>query len=237
MSKVDSSTIITKDESIDAASVAGYLRQHPDFFNEHSALLADIKLTHDCGPATSLIERQTQVMRHKILDYAARMSDILTTARRNDVQFEKTKRLVLELITATHLNALTGALKESFTGEFHADAVHLALFSSLKTADNHPNLSSAKSLDESANFAETQKLANKNWAYFQAFKGPAMVHLFPDHNKLQSSAVVPLYLADKALGVLIIASNNANHYNDQLDTLFLNHVAAVISRCLGRIQA
>jgi uncharacterized protein YigA (DUF484 family) len=237
MSKVDSSTIITKDESIDAASVAGYLRQHPDFFNEHSALLADIKLTHDCGPATSLIERQTQVMRHKILDYAARMSDILTTARRNDVQFEKTKRLVLELITATHLNALTEALKESFTGEFHADAVHLALFSSLKTADNHPNLSSAKSLDESANFAETQKLANKNWAYFQAFKGPAMVHLFPDHNKLQSSAVVPLYLADKALGVLIIASNNANHYNDQLDTLFLNHVAAVISRCLGRIQA
>ena len=237
MSKVDSNTIITKDEPIDAASVAGYLRQHPDFFNEHSSLLADIKLTHDCGQATSLIERQTQVMRHKIQDYAARMSDILTTARRNDVQFEKTKRLVLELATATHLNALTEALKEGFTGEFHADAVHLVLFSSLKTADNHPNLSSAKSLDESVHFAETQKLASKNWTYCQAFKGPAMVHLFPGHNKLQSSAVVPLYLADKALGVLIIASNNANHYTDQLDTLFLNHVAAVIGRCLGRIQA
>ena len=133
MSKVDSNTISTKDESIDAASVASYLRQHPAFFNEHSALLADIKLTHDCGQATSLIERQTQVMRHKIQDYAARMSDILTTARRNEVQFEKTKRLVLELATATHLNALTEALKESFTEEFHADAMHLALFSSTLT--------------------------------------------------------------------------------------------------------
>jgi uncharacterized protein YigA (DUF484 family) len=37
------------------------------------------------------------------------------------------------------------------------------------------------------------------------------------------------------LGVLIIASKADDHYSDQLDTLFLNHVAAVTSRCLGRI--
>jgi uncharacterized protein YigA (DUF484 family) len=237
MSKIDSNPITTKDEPIDACAVASYLRQNPDFFNQHSGLLSDLELTHNCGQATSLIERQTQVMRHKIQDAEARMSDILITARRNDVQFEKTKRLVIELAAATHLNAVTEALNQSFTGEFHADAVHLVLFSSLQAADNHPNLSSAKSLNENTHYADIQKLAEKNWAYCQAFKDPAVAHLFPDHDKLQSSAIVPLYLTDKAVGVLIIASNCADHYSDQLDTLFLSHVAAVTGRCLGRIQA
>ena len=62
-----------------------------------------------------------------------------------------------------------------------------------------------------------------------------MEQLFPSYKKLKSSAIVPLYLHEKALGVLIIASNSADHYSDQLDTLFLNHVAAVTSRCLGRM--
>tara|TARA_B110000285_G_C15135585_1_gene626625 strand:- start:1168 stop:1881 length:714 start_codon:yes stop_codon:yes gene_type:complete len=236
MSKIDSNTTTTKDEPLDADAVAHYLRQNPDFFIQHSGLLADIELAHDCGHATSLIERQTQVMRHKIQDYAERMSDILTTARRNDVQFEKTKRLVITLAAAADLNALTDALKQSFTEEFHADAVHLALFSCLNTTDSHPNLSSAENLDEHAYNADIQALASKNWAYCQAFKGAPIDHLFPDHSKLKSSAIVPLYIADEPLGVLIIASNSVDHYSDQLDTLFLNHVAAVTGRCLGRIQ-
>ena len=237
MSKIDSNTIATKDEPLDADTVASYLRHNPDFFIQHSGLLVDIELSHDCGQATSLIERQTQVMRHKIQDYAERMSDILTTARRNDVQFEKTKRLVIELAAAADLNALTEALKQSFTGEFHADAVHLALFSCLNTTDNHPSLSSAENLDKNAYNADIQALASKDWAYCQVFKGGAMNPLFPNHSKLKSSAIVPLYLADQPLGVLIIASNSTDHYSDQLDTLFLNHVAAVTARCLGRIQA
>ena len=236
MSKIKSNTVATKDEPLNADAVASYLRQNPDFFNQYSSLLADIELAHDCGQATSLIERQTQVMRGKMEGYAERISDILTTARRNDVQFEKTKRLVIELAAATHLNALTESLKVSFTKEFHADAVHLALFSSLKATDNHPSLSSAKTLDQNPYYANIQKLASKNWAYCQTFKGAAMEHLFPDHDKLKSSAIVPLYLDDNVLGVLIIASNCADHYSDQLDTLFLNHVAAVTGRCLGRIQ-
>ncbi len=174
-------------------------------------------------------------MRQKIQDYATRMSDVLSTARSNDVQFEKTKRLVTELSAATHLNDITEALKQSFTAEFHSDAVQLVLFSDLKSQDNHANLSSTQSIDNKVDRAHIQALAAKNWAYCQTFSGPAMEQLFPSYKKLKSSAIVPLYRHEKALGVLIIASNSADHYSDQLDTLFLNHVAAVTSRCLGRM--
>jgi|TARA_B110001469_G_scaffold41666_1_gene41179 uncharacterized protein YigA (DUF484 family) len=235
MSHLDGNPTKTNNEALDAIAVADYLRKNPDFFNQHAELLADIALAHDCGQATSLIERQTQVMRQKIQDDTARMSDILSTARRNDVQFEKTKRLVIELAAATHLNGLTEALKQSFTAEFHSDAVHLVLFSALKAMDNHPNLSSTKNSDQHVHYADIEALASKNWAYCQAFKGAAMEHLFPDHEQLKSCAIVPLYLDHTALGVIIIVSKAADHYSDQLDTLFLNHVAAVTSRCLGRI--
>lgn len=97
-------------------------------------------------------------------------------------------------------------------------------------------MSSAEHPEENTYNAEIKALASSNWAYCQGFKVTSMSHLFLDHSKLKSSAIVPLYLADQPLGVLIIASNCADHYSDQLDTLFLNHVAAVTGRCLGRIQ-
>ena len=235
MSNIDTNSATNQDRPIDASAVTNYLSQNPDFFNQRSELLATIDLAHNCGQATSLIERQTQIMRQKIQDYATRMSDVLSTARRNDVQFEKTKRLVTELSAATHLNDITEALKQSFTAEFHSDAVQLVLFSDLKSQDNHANLSSTQSIDNEVDRAHIQALAAKNWAYCHPFDGLAMEQLFPSYKKLKSSAIVPLYLREKALGVLIIASNSADHYSDQLDTLFLNHVAAVTSRCLGRM--
>ena len=210
-------------------AVADYLRKNPGFFKQFPELLADVELAHNCGQATSLIERQAQIMRKKLQDYAIKMSDILSTARRNDMQFEKTKRLVIELAAATNHNSLTETLQQSFVNEFHADAIHLALFSPLDKDDTHQNLSNAA--DEPVIVA----LATKKWASCQTFKGAELAALFTGHTELKSCAIVPLYLADKALGVLIIASNAPDHYNEQLDTLFLNHVAAVTGRCLGRL--
>ena len=211
--------------------VADYLRQNPQFLSQHPGLLTEIELSHECGQATSLIERQTLLMRQKLQDSTAKMTDLLSNARRNDVQFEKTKRLVIELAAATDLNGLTEALKQSFLGEFHADAVHLALFSDLSELDFHPNLSNA------ANNTEVVTLADKNWAYCQAFKGTGLTELFDADAALKSCALVPLYMGGKALGILIIASTAEDHYNEQLNTLFLNHVAAVTGRCLGRLAA
>ncbi|MCO4838212.1 MAG: DUF484 family protein [Oceanospirillaceae bacterium] len=236
MSTIDSNTQAAHSVKLDEQSVARYLRENPTFISQHPDLLAHIELAHECGQATSLIERQTLMMRQKITHNAARMSDILSTARRNDVQFEKTKRLVIELAAAADLNGLTEALKQSFTQEFSASAVHLALFSPVKNTDDHINLSSVHSADENEHYNQIQALSSKKWAYCQAFESVTMAALFPGYKKLKSSAIVPLYLADKAIGVLIIASDSKDHYNDQLDTLFLNHVASVTSACLGRIR-
>lgn len=235
MNKIKSNTT-TDDVQLDAESVARYLRQNPTFISQHTDLLAHIELAHKCGETVSLIERQALQMRQKIQNDTETLSDILSIARRNDLQFEKTKGLVIKLAGATDLISLTTALKQSFTQEFDAHEMHLALFSPIKETQSHPNLSSVTRLDNNQHCVDIQSLAFKSWAYCQTFEGEAMRSLFPDNDQLKSTAIVPLHLAEKAVGVLIIASTQSNHYNDQLDTLFLNHVASVIASCLGRMQ-
>lgn len=42
-----------------------YLRDHPNFFEGHQDLLADMILPHETGTAVSLIERQVQILREQ----------------------------------------------------------------------------------------------------------------------------------------------------------------------------
>ena len=62
--------------ALSAQSVALFLRQNPHFLTEHEDLLTHLELAHECGEATSLIQRQTQVMRQKIEDNAQKSSDM-----------------------------------------------------------------------------------------------------------------------------------------------------------------
>ena len=40
---------------LDDATVAGYLRSHPDFFERMPGLISELSLPHDAGSAVSLV--------------------------------------------------------------------------------------------------------------------------------------------------------------------------------------
>lgn len=65
-SDLDTSLVANHDSALNSDSVAHYLAHHPDFFREHSELLAQVNLTSPLtGRAVSLAERQMEVMRSK----------------------------------------------------------------------------------------------------------------------------------------------------------------------------
>ncbi|WP_286716404.1 DUF484 family protein, partial [Thalassolituus sp. UBA2009] len=47
------------------ADVVQYLQDHPDFFIGKDDLLADLRVPHNAGAATSLVERQLSVHRQR----------------------------------------------------------------------------------------------------------------------------------------------------------------------------
>ena len=51
--------------ALTAEMVADYLRRHPEFFNDHPELVAEIAVPHGSGDAVSLVERQVRALREQ----------------------------------------------------------------------------------------------------------------------------------------------------------------------------
>ena len=93
--------------------IVQYLQDHPDFFIAKDDLLSGLRIPHDSGQATSLIERQLAIYRERNVELRQRLTDLLENARRNDKLFGKTRRLVLALIDAKNWIDVEAALDDS----------------------------------------------------------------------------------------------------------------------------
>src|SRR5680860_803746 len=83
--------------------VAEYLRNNPDFFIDQDELLRSLTLPHDSGRAISLVERQVHLFREQRDTLRHEMAELVSIARHNDRLFEKSKRLLMQVIEAHNL--------------------------------------------------------------------------------------------------------------------------------------
>ncbi|MBV2204900.1 MAG: DUF484 family protein, partial [Pseudomonas sp.] len=113
----------------DAEAVAAYLRAHPEFFVDHDELLTELRLPHQPGAAVSLVERQVKLLRERNIEMRHRLSQLMDVARDNDRLFDKTRRLVLDLLDASSLEEVVSAVEDSLRHEFQVPYVSLILFS------------------------------------------------------------------------------------------------------------
>ena len=68
---------------LDEKTVADYLRENTEFFQNNPSLLADLEIPHSVGPAVSLVEHQVTFMRERIMDMRRRTIELLASARVN----------------------------------------------------------------------------------------------------------------------------------------------------------
>lgn len=83
--------------------VRDFLQANPTFLDKNPDILESLSLPHNAGNAVSLVERQVGVMRDRNKEMRKRLDNMLETAHDNDLLFEKTKRLVLNLLEAKNL--------------------------------------------------------------------------------------------------------------------------------------
>ena len=222
-------------QSMAPEAVVAYLRDNPDFLQQHTKVLEYQNLSHKCGSATSLVERQVMVLRQRIQNYGSKLSELLQTARRNDIQFDKTKRLVTELSGCTTTADMCQALTTSFIEEFHASIVRLVYFGDRSITSAHASLQMLSKQDKET--AMLMDLFEKQpWSFCQSVKGSLLSELLPKYDEeLRSFAIIPIHVHEQPTACVIIASSALDHYTQEMDTLFLNHVAAVCSRVFTRL--
>ena len=228
MSEQNAALETTTEDVIDEQQIADYLADNPDFFSRHLGLLEKLYVPHQSGAAVSLVERQTSVLREKTRQLNGHLSDLIEIARHNDMQFEKTKRMVLALLEANSLDDVAVAVDESLCQDFHGDSTALLLFSETELDANNLRImrrddaTPVELLIESSLVSCGQLDQEQTQFLFQQ-----------DASRIASAAVVPL-VRGETFGLLAVGSYDPQYFQSSQGTLFLSYVGEVLSSVLHR---
>lgn len=206
--------------ALNDATVADYLRRHPDFFLRHDYLLTDLELPHNAKGAVSLIERQVAVLREQRQELKRKLQHLTQTARDNEHLLERIEQLILGLLEARGSEALLRRLREGLREDFHADAVELRLFAGDSTK--------ARELFDKVIGRGEPVCGHIAPAQAQFLFGKAA-------DELASGAVIPLFApgSTECIGMLGIGSIDQRRFHAEMGTTFLRYLGAVVARLLG----
>ncbi len=215
------------------AAVVDYLRAHPAFFVDHDYLLKEIRVPHVTGSAISLVERQVHIFREQRDQLRNEMAELIAVARENDRFFEKSKRLLLNLLESKSLEEVSIVLDDSIRNDFKLDHVSLLLFG---REDEYP-ATNLQIVELSAITEELGHVLESSRAICGRLQPAHLDILFPQAQaEVGSAAVIPLRFGE-LLGTFSIGSKDQNYFDRGMGTLFLSYISDTLSRILPPLLA
>ncbi len=197
-----------------AENVAEYLQKNPGFFNEHAGLLTELVLPHPHGGRTiSLSERQLLVLRERVKELEKKLFDWMEIARENEALQDKVHQYTLALFGADALAALQDIATRNLREIFSVPHATIRLWQ-----EQPPRA-------EVMNFAEqlTKPVCVHQAVHdTQSWFGESAEHL-------RSFAYLPLHMNGQTIGMLILASEDAQRFYPEMGTVFLQRIAELVS--------
>lgn len=207
--------------------VARYLQDHPEFFEEHADVLAEIHVPHPHGGrAIPLSERQIVSLREKTRVLEAKLRELVQFGEENDALGERVHRAAMELIKAPDLGAMLRVIYYNLREDFAVPHVSIRVWSE---TDHAPLAEFERASQEVRVFAESLKhpyCSGKPMFETGQWFGEA-------ESIVKSFAYVPLR-ADKVFGLLILASEDPQRFYPEMGTLYLKRLGELVSTGLGR---
>lgn len=215
-------------KQISEEQVIAFLRSQSDFFVKHDYLLRDLKIPHQSGAAISLGERQVQVFREHRDDLKEQLNQLISVAQENDKHFEKSKRLLLNLLEIKTLDEVEFVVNEAFKNDANIDFTSVVVFGE---RTDYP--ASDINVIELASAAEQLgSLLDSTKAVCGHFTPEQLRCLFPsDADSVNSAAIIPLRNGE-ALGMFCLGSKSSKHFDSSMGSLFLSYISDFISRIL-----
>jgi uncharacterized protein YigA (DUF484 family) len=224
---------VEEQADIQASEVVAYLRRHPDFFVEQDELLGELHIPHRSGKAISLVERQLNLFREQRDHYQQQLLDLIATARQNDRFFDKSKRLLMNLVEAQSLDEVVIVLQDSFLEDFSVDFCSLLLFGS---GERFP-LTNVSLLSEEASRRVLGDMPDHHKAICGKLSPEKADLLFHKNaREVASAAVIPLRNGE-VLGMLSIGSRRTDYFESSMGSLFLSYISDFLGRILAILMA
>ncbi|CAH0527385.1 DUF484 family protein [Vibrio hippocampi] len=199
--------------------IAQYLADHPDFFKDRESLVETLSLPCHQQGTVSLVGVQLQRQRERIEALEEEITTLMSLAARNDKTFYEFMALQEALLKCSNLPSVVRAIE--------ATAHDLGLKGYVKLL-NHKDDTHAISMENWQRF-NTNHLNGKA-AYLGRLRQADRQLLFGQHPvpEMGSYVVMPLK-RQFAQGFLIFSSDEGGHFQPDMDTLFLRHLAMLVS--------
>lgn len=197
--------------------IAGYLQEHPQFFENYAEMLAGIFIPHPYGGRTiSLSERQLLALREKNKALEKKLQELLAYGKENDELQNKVHQFACELFAARSLEAAQESVVSQMRERF---AVPRAVMRVWEAAP--PSAEMLTFADQTVQPVCMHRAMYDTNAWF----GEGAEHL-------RSFAYLPLRNGEQSIGLLILASEDQQRFYPEMGTLFLQRIAEISSAAL-----
>ncbi len=225
---------LPKQDKTTEHDIVQYLRDHPDFFEQHQDLLADMALLHESGSAVSLIERQVSILREQKDDARAKLHALINVAEKNEQLSQRFNRLILALLDTQSFGQVIDFIQQRFVKDFDAHSVSIRIIKgSLISQQQIPGSASS----DNYNMEIFDKVIKNRKPVCGRLPMDQLEQLFvDDYEKIRSAVLIPLIKDDKSecLGLLAIGSVDKDRFRADMGTLFLSHLSMVLTRVIEK---
>lgn len=213
---------------LDSNAVADFLSDNPHFFEEHSELLARVKLTSPvAGRAVSLQERQMEVLRDKIKVHEMRLAELLRIAQENDAITQKFHLWTRSLLLARNDVDMPHTLVTGLQTIFSVPHATLRIWG---VSEEFAHTWFAAEVSEDAKIF-CNGLTTPYCGPNQDFEAASWID---EAESVQSIAMLPLRLVDvpEAFGLLVLGSPDPQRFTADMATDFLSKISETASAAL-----
>lgn len=213
---------------LSADEVALFLRENPGFFHEHADVFADLRVPHPHETrAISLGERQILTLRAKAKDLEWKLSGLINNASGNEKISRTLTAWCARMLAEPDAEKIPAHIIDSLSSLFELPDTTLRLWESNARV---PERFTQDVSDDIRQWA--QALPNP---YCGPSEGHAVSAWLGDNT--QSMAVVPLRVpaSGKLLGLLVIGSAEADRFEPDMGTAFLEIIGELSASALTRL--
>lgn len=213
---------------MNAADVARYLKDNPDFLAQHGELFTHITVPHPHGgQAISLAERQLHALRDKIRLLELKLAELIRFGEENDEIGEKVHRLSLALLESVDYESLRVSLFDSLREDFAVPNVALRIWNSVLSRDGEDFAPVTEAVRFFAgDLRHPYCGAPVNLEVLDWF-GEAAPHV-------RSIALMPLRREAQVFGLLALGSEEAGRFYPEMGTLYLSRIGDLVAATLRR---
>ncbi len=215
-------------DNLTAQHVAKFLQENPDFFVEHSDLFSTLEVPHPHqSRAISLGERQILTLRDRLRDFEFRLADLVRNAAFNESTTGKLNQWCARMLSETSTIRLPGEVALGLAEHFNLQEVAMRVWGLDLPAEGV-----GAPVDEAVHaYANTL-----NHPYVGSDTALAPVSWLSA--KPASLAILALRVSahEPAFGLLVLGSDDAQRFNPEMGTAFLETVSQLASAALCRLK-